>query len=237
MADRHVLYKHAAKEMAIAQQLSLTFMAKWHAAHAGNSFHLHSSLWDPTGRSLFGHGDGPALPGTKVQPTALFYHWLAGQLAHARELSIFFAPLVNSYKRYVAGTFAPTAIGWSYDNRTAGFRVVGHGDALRSECRIPGADANPYLAYAGVLAAGLDGIERKLEPPPMFEGNLYEAERLEQVPRTLTAAIEIAEGSSWLRDTFGSDVIEHYLHFARTEKRKFDAAVTTWERARYFERG
>lgn len=237
MADRHVVYKHLCKEVAMAQELSLTFMAKWHEKHAGNSFHLHSSLWDAQGRPLFGHGDGAPLPGTSVKPTKLFYHWLAGQLAHARELSIFFAPLVNSYKRYVEGTFAPTVIAWSYDNRTAGFRVVGNGDSLRTECRIPGADANPYLAYAGILAAGLDGIERKLEPPPMFEGNLYENESVTQVPRTLGAAIEIAEGSSWLKETFGADVMEHYLHFARTEKRKFDAAVTTWERARYFERG
>jgi glutamine synthetase len=143
---------------------------------------------------------------------------------------------VNSYKRFVEGTFAPTAIGWATDNRTAGFRIVGHGAGLRSECRIPGADANPYTAFAAIVAAGLDGIEKKLEPPAMFSGNLYEARDIPQVPRTLGEAIAAAEASGFLRDALGSEVVDHYLHFARVEKRKFDAAVTTWERARYFER-
>jgi glutamine synthetase len=150
---------------------------------------------------------------------------------------LFLAPNVNSYKRFVAGTFAPTAIGWSYDNRTAGFRIVGVEDSLRIECRIPGADANPYLAFAALTAAGIDGIERKLEPPEAFLGNLYEAEDLEQVPRTLGEAIQAAESCAMLKRAFGDEVMEHYLHFARTEKRKFDEVVTSWERARYFERG
>ena len=237
MADRHVIYKHAAKEIAYAQDLAVTFMAKWHQQHAGNSMHVHTSLWDSGGeRNLFA-GDGEPLPGSRARPSPLFRHWIAGQLEHAREITLFLAPTVNSYKRFVAGTFAPTAVGWSYDNRTAGFRVVGHDESLRSECRIPGADANPYLAFAALLAAGLDGIERELEPPPFFEGNLYEAVELPQVPRTLGEALELARGSEMLRKAFGDEVMEHYLHFASVEKAKFDEAVTTWERARYLERG
>jgi glutamine synthetase len=235
MADRHVIYKNACKEIAAALGLAITFMAKWDAQMAGNSMHVHTSLWDPKlERNLFG-GDQP-LPGSKLRSAKVFRHWLAGLLEHAREIALFLAPTVNSYKRFVEGTFAPTAIGWAVDNRTAGFRVVGHGSSLRSECRIPGADANPYLAFAALVAAGLDGIERELPLAPMFEGNLYAAEGLPQVPRTLGEAIGEAERSPFLRKAFGDDVLEHYLHFARVEKRKFDAAVTTWERARYFER-
>jgi glutamine synthetase len=235
MADRHVIYKNACKEIAAGLGLAITFMAKWHAEMAGNSMHVHTSLWDRgVANNLFAGDD--ALPGSDLRAAPLFRHWLAGLLEHAREIALFLAPTVNSYKRFVQGTFAPTAIGWSVDNRTAGFRIVGHGKGLRSECRIPGADANPYLAFAALLAAGLDGIERKLQPPKMFEGNLYTAEGLPQVPRSLGEAIATAEGSTFLRKAFGDDVIEHYLHFARVEKKKFDAAVTTWERARYFER-
>jgi glutamine synthetase len=237
MADRHVLYKHAAKEIAHAQQLAVTFMAKWDPQQAGNSLHVHTSLWDAEERSrnLFS-GDGDPIPGSRARPSKLFRYWVGGLLEHARAITLFLAPYVNSYKRYVVGTFAPTSIGWSYDNRTAGFRVVGHDQNLRTECRIPGADGNPYLTYAALLAAGLDGIERELEPPPPLEGNLYEAEHLPQVPRTLAEAIEEAERSDMLRQAFGDEVLEHYLHFARTEKRKFDETVTTWERARYLER-
>jgi len=237
MADRHVLYKHAAKEIALLQKLSVTFMAKWNAAQAGNSCHIHASLWDRDDpeRALF-PGDGAPIEGTRAQPSELFLHWLGGLIEHAPELMIFFAPLINSYKRYAAGTFAPTAIGWAYDNRTAGFRVLGHGNGLRAECRIPGADANPYLAFAAILAAGLDGIARRVSPPPMFRGNLYAAKELPQVPRTLRDAIEAAEGSQFLRTALGDDVVEHYLHFARCELDSFSRSVTTWERARYFER-
>ena len=237
MADRHVLYKNAAKEIAHDQELAITFMAKWNAAHAGSSCHIHMSLWDAPDarRSLFG-GDGDPIPGTRARPSPLFRNWLGGLLAHARALTLFMAPYVNSYKRFMPGTFAPTAIGWSYDNRTTGFRLVGHDQSLRVECRIPGADANPYLAFAALLAAGLDGIERKLEPPEIFVGNLYEAENVPQVPRTLAEAIEVAESSAMLRKALGDEVLEHYLHFARTEKRKFDEAVTTWELARFMER-
>ena len=236
MADRHVLYKHAVKEIAMGHGLAVTFMAKWNAEHAGSSCHIHVSLWDAERAQNLFAGQGEPLPGTRARPSPLFRQFLAGQLAHAREMTLFLAPYVNSYKRFMAGTFAPTSIAWSYDNRTSGFRIVGREQSLRIECRIPGADVNPYLAYAALLAAGLDGIERELEPPEMFRGNLYEAEDALQIPRTLGEAIEAAAESKLLRDAFGEDVLEHYLHFARTEKRKFDEAVTTWERARFFER-
>ncbi len=237
MADRHVLYKQSAKDIAHSQGLAISFMAKWDETQAGNSMHLHTSLWDWPGatRNLFA-GDGAPIPGTRACPSDLFRYWLGGLIAHARATTLFFAPYVNSYKRYVPGTFAPTAIGWCYDNRTTGFRIVGYGESLRVECRIPGADANPYLAFAATLAAGLDGIERKIEPPEMFRGNLYEADGVPQIPRTLPEAIREAEGSEMLRDAFGAEVLEHYLHFALVEQRKFESAVTTWERARYFER-
>jgi glutamine synthetase len=237
MADRHVLYKHAAKEIADAQELAITFMAKWDAGHAGNSMHLHVSLWDApdASRNVFA-GSGEPIPGTRACPSEVFRYWLGGLIHHARAITLFLAPYVNSYKRYVAGTFAPTAIGWSYDNRTTGFRIVGHDASLRAECRIPGADGNPYMAFAAMLAAGLDGIARKIEPPEMFRGNLYEAEGVPQVPRTLEEAIREAERSEMLREALGETVLEHYLHFATIEKEKFEQTVTTWERARYFER-
>ena len=235
MADRHVLYKNAAKEIAAAQGLAITFMAKWDAAMAGNSMHVHTSLWDLAGEKNAFAGDEP-LPGSPMRASKTFRFWLGGLLAHAREIALFLAPTVNSYKRFMEGTFAPTAIAWAADNRTSGFRIVGHGSSLRSECRIPGADANPYVAFALLIAAGLDGIERQLEPPPMLSGNLYGAKNVPQIPRTLGDAIAVAESSNFVRGALGSDVLDHYLHFARVEKSKFENTVTTWERARYFER-
>jgi glutamine synthetase len=157
-------------------------------------------------------------------------------MAHIREMYAWYAPYPTSYKRYVAASFAPTAIAWGYDNRTVGFRIVGHGSSLRIECRAPGADANPYLAFAATLAAGLDGIKKKIEPPPMFTGDAYAARELPQVPQSLNEAINELEQSQWVREVFGEDVIEHYLHFSRTEQERFDRVVTSWERARYFER-
>jgi glutamine synthetase len=165
-----------------------------------------------------------------------FRWFLGGWMAHAPALTAFYAPSVNSYKRYQEGSFAPTGIAWSYDNRTAGFRVVGHGPSLRIECRIPGADANPYLAYAATIAAGLDGIRNRIEPPPIFQGNVYQAADLPQVPRTLREALGELARSELAREAFGADVVKHYLHFLTTEQRKFDEAVTCWERARFFER-
>jgi len=235
MADRHVIYKNAAKEIAASLGLAITFMAKWDASMAGNSMHVHTSLWDLAGDTNLFAGDD-ALPGSPMRASPTFRWWLGGLLKHAREIALFLAPTVNSYKRFMEGTFAPTAIAWAADNRTSGFRIVGHDASLRSECRIPGADANPYVAFALLLAAGLDGIERKLEPPPMLSGNLYGAKNVPQIPRTLGEAIAAAESSPWVRETLGDGVLEHYLHFARVEKSKFENTVTTWERARYFER-
>jgi glutamine synthetase len=158
-------------------------------------------------------------------------------LAHARECMLFFAPNVNSYKRYVAGSFAPTRVAWSYDNRTVGFRLVGSGPSLRAECRIPGGDANPYLVMAIALAAGLDGIEKKIEPPAQFRGDAYQAADLPSVPLSLREALDEFRASSWIRDVLGAAVADHYAHFAEIELDKFARVVTTWERRRFFERG
>lgn len=230
MADRHVLYKHAAKEIAMQQGMAVTFMAKMDERYAGSSMHLHSSLWSSDGQTpQFAGGSIDKLPD-------LFRWWLGGLIRHARASTLMFAPYVNSYKRFRDGSFAPTAIAWSYDNRTTGFRVLGHGAGARVECRIPGADANPYLAFAATLAAGLDGVTNKIEPPAMFSGDGYAASELERIPRSLSEATDAFEKSDLFRTAFGANVIEHLTHFARTEQRKFDETVTTWERRRYFER-
>jgi glutamine synthetase len=234
MADRHVVYKLAAKEIAAAHGRSLTFMAKFDESLAGSSLHVHTSLWDGDDRPVF-DGQEP-LAGTPVQASPTFRHFLGGLLAHAREIALLLAPNPNSYKRYRAGTFAPTGIAWSYDNRTSGFRIVGSGESLRIECRIPGADANPYLVYAALLAAGLDGIERELDPGPAFQGDVYAARDLPQVPRSLPEAIELLRASAFARAAFGDDVVEHLLHFARTEQAQVEQRVSDVERARYYER-
>jgi glutamine synthetase len=234
MADRHVIYKLAAKEIAAAAGCAITFMAKWDEQLAGSSMHIHMSLWDESGAPLF-PGDAP-LAGTPVRASQTFRHFLAGVQERARELAWFLAPNVNSYKRFRPGTFAPTGVAWSYDNRTAGFRVVGSGASLRIECRIPGADANPYLAYAALLAAGLDGIERELDPGAAFQGDVYAAEGLPKVPGSLVEAIAALEESAFARLALGDAVVDHYLHFARSELAACDARVSDIERQRYFER-
>ncbi len=232
-ADRNVIYKHAAKEIADQHGKAITFMSKWDEKLAGSSMHIHISLWDAaSGKSAFA-GDQPLGP---VHASETFLWFLGGLIAHARELTACFAPLVTSYKRFKASSFAPTSIAWSHDNRTAGFRVVGRGDSLRIECRIPGADANPYIVYAAAIAAGLDGVERQIEPPPVFAGDIYQARDLPRVPATLPEAIDEFERSEFAPTAFGAEVAQHYLHFLRTEQRKFDEVVTCWERSRYFER-
>ena len=223
MADRHVVFKQCLKELADNAGLSVTFMAKPFHAQAGSSCHIHFSLWRD-GKNVF-EKDGD-----------LFRWFLGGWMAHVGELMPFYAPTVNSYKRYVDASWAPTRIAWSYDNRTAGFRVVGSGPAMRIECRIPGADCNPYLAFAAVLASGLDGIASKTEPPAAFVGDAYAAANLERMPHTLGEATERFAASAFARRAFGEDVVEHYAHFFRTEMAAFNAAVTDWERNRYFER-
>ncbi len=232
-SDRNVVYKHAAKEIAYAQGKAVTFMAKWDEQHTGSSAHIHMSLWDTAGQQPQFPGDQPLGP---VHSSPTFRHFLGGWIAHVRELTAFFAPYVASYKRYQSRSWAPTAIAWSYDNRTAGLRVVGHGKSLRAECRIPGADANPYMAYAALIAAGLDGIANQIEPPPIFQGDIYAARNLPRIPSTLREAISELEGSELARSAFGDDVVDHYLHFLKTEQQKFDEVVTCWERARFFER-
>jgi glutamine synthetase len=234
MADRAALYKHGAKEIAHLQGCSVTFMAKYDMGAAGSSFHLHSSLWDRAGRTpLF--APPPRARGARAM-TPLFGQWLAGQVAMARELAYFYAPTVNSYKRYQAGSFAPTRVVAGWDNRTCGFRLCGEGVSFRVENRIPGADANPYLAFAATIAAGLHGLQSKLKAPKLYEGNAYEDATLPQVPKTLREAIAELERSKVARTAFGERVIEHYLHTARLEQGAFDQVVTDWELARNFER-
>lgn len=231
MADRHTLYKHGAKEIAALQGVAITFMAKWNEKLAGSSCHLHSSLWDLEAKTNRFYDAKAALGMSE-----LFRNWLAGLMAHAREFAILYAPFVNSYKRYQARSFAPTCIVWSPDNRAVAYRIVGHGTSLRVENRIPGADVNPYLAFAATLASGLDGIEQGLTLPGVFEGNAYTTPGLLSVPLSLSEAIEEFEQSDLARRALGHDVVEHYLHAARTEVRKFNEAVTCWERERHFER-
>jgi glutamine synthetase len=232
MADRHVLYKHGAKEIAALNGVAITFMSKWSAAQAGSSFHLHSSLWDSAGRPAFWDESQP------LGMSETFQHYLAGQLAYTRELMYFYAPFVNSYKRYREGTFAPIRLVWGHDNRTCGLRVIGEHGSLRVENRVPGADANPYLAFAATLAAGIAGIQQRLELPEMFTGDAYEEgqRNTPRVPGALYEAIHMWEQSQLAREAFGERVVEHYLNAAREEQAAYDRAVTDWELDRYFER-
>jgi glutamine synthetase len=223
MADNHTIYKNGAKEIAHLNGQSITFMAKPDHTWIGNSCHIHSSLWRD-GESAF------------AGESEVFKQYLAGQIASLKELAIFLAPTINSYKRFAAGSWAPTTLAWGHDNRTCGFRIVGHGAGLRAETRIPGGDANPYLAFAALLAAGLDGVEQGLELPPPLEGNAYESDA-ERFPHSLREAIAALEGGTMARAAFGDDVVDHYLNYARTEQRLFDEAVTCYERERMFERG
>jgi glutamine synthetase len=223
MADNHVVYKNGIKEMAHQQGCSVTFMAKPDHTWIGSSCHIHSSLWKENRNTFDGESE-------------TFRQYLAGQIACMSELAIFAAPNINSYKRYAAGTWAPTTLAWGHDNRTCGFRIVGHGQHLRTETRIPGADVNPYLAFAALLAAGLYGIENKLELPPAFTGNAYES-NVQRFPHTLREAIGELEQGKMARKALGEDVVDHYLNYARTEQAQFDKVVTEWERQRLFERG
>jgi glutamine synthetase len=222
MADNHAVYKNGAKEIAFLHGCSVTFMAKPFEDWIGNSCHIHSSLFRG-GDAAFADDD------------VLFGQWLAGQIACSNELAIFFAPTVNSYKRFAAGSWAPTTLAWGNDNRTCGFRVVGHGTARRVETRIPGGDVNPYLAFAALIAAGLHGVEHGLEAPPPLQGNAYESDA-DRFPSTLREAIAALETGTMARAAFGDQVVDHYLNYARTEQGLFDRFVTDWERKRYFER-
>ena len=232
MADRHAILKNAVKEIAHAAGKAVTFMAKWRYDLAGSSSHIHMSLWDEKGAAPLFYGAG-----SEHGMSPLMRAFVAGQLRHAREITYFLAPYINSYKRFQAGTFAPTKAVWSRDNRTAGFRLCGEGGkAVRIECRIGGADLNPYLAFAALIAAGLKGVEDKLELEPPFSGDAYGGRTLPEVPKTLREAMECLAGSRMLREAFGEDVVEHYVHTARWEQFEYDRRITDWELMRGFER-
>jgi glutamine synthetase len=228
-ADRHTVYKNGVKEIAFLNGVAATFMAKPSEKDIGSSCHIHSSLIDnSTGKAAFVDGE---------EETDAFRHYLGGMRAHVRELALFVAPSINSYKRYAAESWAPTSVSWGRDNRTCGFRVVGHGQSRRAECRIPGADVNPYLGYAALLAAGLDGIANRTDPGPELKGNAYTAGQAEAFPSSLREAVELWEGSEFAKATFGEAVWRHYLNYGQAEQRLFDQVVTDYERRRMFERG
>ena len=227
MADRNTIYKSAAKEIAAGHGRSVSFMAKWNFAETGSSCHVHSSLWNTK-------GDAPAFDSHHMPD--VFRSYLAGLLATARDFSLLWAPTVNSYRRFQPGSWAPTAVAWGHDNRTLGYRVVGHGAGSRVECRIPGADANSYLAFAGTIAGGLHGIRHGLELGEPYAGNGYEARDVVRIPTTLQEAISCWESSEIARECFGDDVHHHILTMARAEWDEFNQTVTDWELTRYFER-
>ena len=224
--DGHVVYKNGAKEIAAQDGMALTFMAKYDERE-GNSCHIHCSFRGTDGSMVMADGDGMS---------ALGKSFVAGQLTYMRELTLLLAPNVNSYKRYVEGSFAPTALRWGHDNRSCAFRLVGHGPSLRLENRIPGGDVNPYLATAAVIAAGLAGIDQELELEPAFQGNAYIDPDAVRVPTSLNAALELWLGSSFARQTFGDEVVDHYANMAAVELSAFGRSVTDWERIRGFER-
>jgi glutamine synthetase len=230
-ADNHVLVKNGVKEIAWTKGKSVTFMAKYDTKKAGSSSHIHQSLWSLDGAASF-HDEAD-----HHGMSDLMKHYMAGQLHHARDITAFLAPYVNSYKRFTIGLFAPTKAVWSADNRTAGFRVCGeHTKAVRVECRIPGSDVNPYMACAALLAAGLDGIEQKMVLEPEMRGDMYQTAGIREIPRTLRDAASLMHGSAMLRAAFGDDVVEHYHHACQWEISETDRVVTDFELQRGFER-
>jgi len=230
MADRHAIYKNGVKEIAWRHGDSVTFMAKYDDRAAGSGFHIHTSAFDSTG------GTNVFWDAGSHSGSLLFRRFLGGLLRYTAEFFLFFAPTVNSYKRYQEASFAPTRLVWSVDNRTAGFRVIGHGPSFRVENRMPGADANPYLAFAATLAAGLAGIEEQLDCGEPYRGNAYLDAALPQIPLDLAQATDWFSQSALAKKAFGEDVVNHYVHLARLERKAFGLAVTDWERKRYFDR-
>lgn len=227
--DNHAIYKNGAKEIADQHGKSLTFMAKYDARE-GNSCHIHLSLRGQDGSAVFSSDTSPH------GMSAAFQHFVAGLLVSLPELTLLFAPNINSYKRFADGSFAPTAVAWGLDNRTCALRVVGHGRNIRVECRVPGGDVNQYLAVAAMIAGGRFGLSRSLELGEPYAGNAYQATDVGRLPNTLAEAAELFEASTLAREAFGDDVVEHYLNNARVELAAFNAAVTDWERTRGFER-
>lgn len=232
MADQNTIFKLAAKEIAAGLGRSVSFMAKWGMDETGSSGHIHSSLWTP-GLEMPVFDGGPDDPHGMSD---VFRHYLAGQIATAREFALLWAPYVNSYKRFQPGSWAPTGIGWGVDNRTLGFRKVGHGSGTRVECRIPGSDMNSYHAFAGAIAGGLYGLRHQLELPPAYEGNGYEATDIERIPWNIADAISLWERSEAAVECFGDDVHHHVLTAAKAEWQAFNQSVTDWELRRYWER-
>jgi glutamine synthetase len=231
VADRHLVFKNGVKEIADQCGRAATFMAKWSMAEVGSSCHIHASVWDAeTGAPLMADDAAPATL------SLVGRRFVAGLLHGARQLTWMWAPYVNSYRRYMPGSWAPTAVVWGVDNRTCGFRLVGHGAGCRAECRVPGADVNPYLALAAVIAAGLWGIEHELELPPPYEGNAYEATDVPRIPSTLVEAIGELESSTVAAEAFGDDVHYHLINTARQEWARANQVVTDWELGRNFER-
>jgi glutamine synthetase len=235
-ADRSVLFKHGAKEIAWLNGYGLTFMAKPYAEWTGSSGHLHISLWDPSGGKPLFHDESGA-KGAPYGMSQIMRWFLGGMMALQRELALFIAPNINSYKRYAVASWAPVNVVWGRDNRTTGFRIVGSGSGLHIENRFPGGDMNAYLAYAAEVGAGLYGIEHKIEPPAEFHGNGYEAKGCDRMPRALYEAVGLLEKSKAAVEIFGRDVVDHYLNAARVERDAYDAAVHAWDRERYLERG
>lgn len=232
MADRHAIIKNGCKEIAWSRGKAITFLAKWNYSAAGSSSHVHQSLWSADGKTpKFFDQDG------KYGMSEQMRQYVAGLLNHASEITYFLAPYINSYKRFMAGTFAPTKAVWSKDNRTAGYRLCGEDTkAIRIECRVGGSDLNPYLAFAALLAAGISGIEGKMELEAPFVGDAYGGKNVREIPHTLRAATEALTGSEMLRAAFGDDVIDHYVRAAEWEQEEYDRRVTDWEVARGFER-
>ena len=228
MADGHCLFKQGAKEIAEYHGKSISFMPKIFSSEAGNSCHIHVSLFDEKGNRFWDEKSGG--------PSDCFRHFLGGLLKYSREFSLLFAPTVNAYKRFQPGSWAPTKMAWAHDNRTTGFRVVGRGSSFRIENRMPGGDANPYHAFAATLAAGLAGVDEKLDCGDAYAGNAYADESLPALPQTLKESADLFETSALARCAFGDDVVDFCVHTARHEIRAFDNAVTDWERVRYFER-
>ncbi|HTI72114.1 MAG TPA: glutamine synthetase family protein [Candidatus Limnocylindria bacterium] len=228
MADRHLVFKQGVREIAEQHGKAVTFMAKYAPTEAGNSCHIHMSLWRD-GANLF--WDEAAGAGS-----LLFRQFLGGLMKYSPELCLFYAPTINSYKRYQAGSWAPTRMAWSGDNRTCGFRIVGHKNSFRLENRMPGADANPYLAFAGMIAAGLAGVSEGLDCGPEYHGNAYIDPKLARLPSSLRDAADLLDGSAFARAAFGDEVVNFYVHHARLEVQSFADAVTDWEKQRYFER-
>lgn len=244
MADRHIVFKHAVKEIAAQHGKSVSFMAKYAQSEAGNSCHIHVSLWQVRKNLFAASSTKPrgsnsrksSESGAEAQGSRLFRQFLGGLMKYSPELSLFYAPTINSYKRYQPGSWAPTRMAWATDNRTTGFRIVGHDASFRIENRMPGADANPYLAFAAMLAAGLAGIDEDLDCGSEYKGNAYIDEALPRLPASLRDATDLFEKSKLARAAFGDAVVDFYVRHARLEQQAFSDAITDWERQRYFER-